>query len=292
MRGRIPNKKITKLIKNYGTTKLFSIELNPYMGIVDFHLIDKIRPKFISVTWIGRKNEIKDEPSLILAEKLILKGYVVLLHIPAGCYTAPEMEKILTRARNFGVRNIFAMKGGGKMVASLKDYCDFPSADAFIKYIKTFFGDTFDIVTTGFPNINPWSRTIENEMLFLKQKVVSGATLIITQACLDAEKYIEFKKTCITYAIDIPIITGILILKSYQDFLKILNMSVVYNKEVIREARLQRKRGKKYIKSFARHTTINIIKRNVECQQFAGVHIFTMNNLDLTFNILKESGII
>ncbi|KAL3280809.1 hypothetical protein HHI36_004040 [Cryptolaemus montrouzieri] len=189
-----PNEKLTEIIRKIGVKKLISIEINPYLP-VDYQLIAKIAPNFCSVIWIARPNDSKNPRMLnplIVSKELIRRGYTVLVHIPGIFYSRHEMKNILTILKEYGIRNIFAMRGGGPWL-KIKN-ADFSLAQIFIEFIRDEFRGYFDIIIAGFPNVHPASNSMEQEMFFLRNKIVSGANIILTQACMTPERYLNYKK--------------------------------------------------------------------------------------------------
>ncbi|XP_044751785.1 methylenetetrahydrofolate reductase-like [Coccinella septempunctata] len=282
-----PNKKLTEIIQHLGKEKTISVELNPYKTI-DYNILTRINPSFCSVTWIANRNDPKNPrllPPIMVAKDLIRKGYVVLVHIPGIFYTRDRMRNILLVLKEIGVRNIFAMRGGGPWLKI--DHCDFPFAQDFIEFISSEFGNYFEIVIAGFPHIHPATGSMENEMFFLRQKVEAGASLIFTQACMSPQRYLNYRRICTEYAIDIPIIFGLLMFRSYNDFVRVKRMCCFIDKSVYRAA-LQAKRSRQS-KQHGRKWTNYLIRELLKSDLTVGVHIFTQNFFELANNILIES---
>lgn len=282
-----PNKKLTEIIGRLGKEKMISVELNPLKPI-DYNVLKKINPSFCSITWIARQNDPKN-PRLLTSVKLskdfIRRGYVVLVHIPGIFYTKDFMRNILQILKEYGVRNIFAMRGGGPWLKI--EHCDFPFAQDLIQFIRGEFGSYFEIVVAGFPHVHPATGSMEYEMFYLRQKIEAGASLIFTQACLSPQRYLDYRKICTNYAIDIPIIFGMLMFRSYNDFVRVKKMCRFIDKDVYRAA-LQAKRARQS-KQHARKWTNYLIKELLKSDLTVGVHIFTQNCFELAKNILNES---
>lgn len=283
-----PNKKLSEIINNLGKGKLVSVELNPYKPI-DYNILNRINPSFCSVTWIAGRNDPKNPrllPPIKTAKDLIRRGYLVLVHIPGIFYTKESMRNILLVLKEYGVRNIFAMRGGGPWLKI--ENSDFPFAQDFIEFISSEFGDYFEIVIAGFPHVHPATRSMEEEMFFLRQKVLAGASLVCTQACMSPERYLNYRRTCTEYAIDVPIIFGLLMFRSYNDFVRVKRMCCFIDKNVYKAA-LQAKRAHQ-TKQHGRRWTRHLIKELLKDELTVGVHIFTQNLFELANNILTETN--
>jgi methylenetetrahydrofolate reductase (NADPH) len=72
----------------------------------------------------------------------------------------------------------------------------------------------------GHPEGHPSSRSLEEELEHLKQKVDAGADFIVTQFFYDADKFLQYVKRCRDIGIDCPIIPGIMPIQSYSTLTK------------------------------------------------------------------------
>ncbi|KAL3280810.1 hypothetical protein HHI36_004041 [Cryptolaemus montrouzieri] len=282
------NERITNLIKKAGRKKLISIELNPYKPI-DFNLVKLIDPSFCSVLWIARKNEANDPKrleSVIISKELVRRGYTVLVHVPGLFYSKTKAKIILNTLKDYGVRNLFILRGVGPWIEI--ENCEFPFAVNLIQFVRNEFHNYFDIVTAGFPHVHPATRTMEDEMYFLRQKVISGANIIMTQACLTPERYRNYKRLCVKYAIDVPIICGVLMLRSWNDFIRIKRMSCFIDKDVMKSAVVAKRQHNE--RDHGRNHTKLIISQILDDELLTGVNILTQNYLELAKNILEETN--
>jgi len=68
---------------------------------------------------------------------------------------------------------------------------------------------------SGYPEKHKDCDTYTNDLKYLKAKVDAGADLIITQLCYDAKTYLKFIKDCRDIGIMIPILPGLMPIRSY-----------------------------------------------------------------------------
>ncbi|KAK9871081.1 hypothetical protein WA026_011362 [Henosepilachna vigintioctopunctata] len=283
------NEKLTNIINKIGRKKLVSLELNPYIPI-DYRNVCELNPSFCSVVWLARRNEtenLKLLPPIVITKKLIELGYTILIHLPGIFYTEKKMHDILSLLKIYGVRNIFAMRGGDPHLKI--ENCDFPFALDIIKFIRKDFGDYFDIATTGFPHIHPSSTSAEDDMCNLKKKILFGATLVITQACVNSTVYLDFSKNCIKYAIDVPIIYGLSMFRSCKDFMRIFKMSLFVDEEEMLTIQRCIKGPKRKI--FLRNKSKYLVQQLLNDDLTVGVHLFSRNHFDLIKNVLTEINV-
>lgn len=106
-------KNLLQLTKTDG--KSFSVELLPSPSL-RLDQLPVFHVTFYSVIW--RQTEEtpvkspKDLPAIVVSKKLIEKGYPVLLHLAGRYLKENETLGILNEAKDIGVRDIFALKGG------------------------------------------------------------------------------------------------------------------------------------------------------------------------------------
>lgn len=94
----------------------YSVEVSPGKDL-DFDLLSELKPRFCSVTWrVKSENDylenVENSTPLLLAEKLQQRGHDVILNIPGKHFCKDNVLTILNKARNIGVRGIFAIQGG------------------------------------------------------------------------------------------------------------------------------------------------------------------------------------
>ena len=78
----------------------------------------------------------------------------------------------------------------------------------------------FPLFQAGHPEGHPSSRSQEEELQHLKEKVDAGADFIITQFFYDVEKFLHFVQRCRGVGIACPIIPGIMPIQSYTTLIK------------------------------------------------------------------------
>ncbi|CAF5142036.1 unnamed protein product, partial [Rotaria sp. Silwood1] len=86
---------------------------------------------------------------------------------------------------------------------------DFRYASDLVKFIRENFGDYFVICVAGYPKGHPDSKTYEEDLHYLKEKINCGADFIITQLFFQAETFLKFQSDCQAVGITCPIIPGI-----------------------------------------------------------------------------------
>ncbi|XP_017791331.1 PREDICTED: methylenetetrahydrofolate reductase-like [Habropoda laboriosa] len=144
-------------VKNNDFYKSFFIEM------------DKYRPLFYALTW-HTKNEVND--SLYLDIFNIVSNNT-LIHLIANNLTRADVRFILKKAFDYGIRNIFVLRGDSTNTSS-----DFPYAVDLVRFIRNQFGDIFCICVAGYPEMHLESPSKEMDLFYLKEKVDKHDQLI------------------------------------------------------------------------------------------------------------------
>ncbi|KAL1514102.1 hypothetical protein ABEB36_003419 [Hypothenemus hampei] len=260
-----------------------SVELSPNNNI-EMDILEKIRPCFVAVTWLGNPHldtRTEDIPAVVLARKLLQHNHPVLLHLAGRNISKERMFEILTYLKSIGVKNILALQGDWIHVLEKDDSkCDFPYTSDLVLFIKTTFGNDFSVGVTGYPSVQPRSQNIHEDLKFLKLKVTNGADFIVTQAEFAYEPVESFACLCKQNDIHIPILPGIFILKSYKSFVDIAKYCAFKLPQDVHNYLERYQDDERVVKEFGLDLAINLAKKYLcNPELFAGVHIFSMNDL-------------
>ena len=96
----------------------------------------------------------------------------------------------------------------------------FSHAVDLIKYIRQCYGDYFDIGVAGYPEGHPEALDIATDIQYLKQKIDTGATFVITQMFYDVDNFLDWVTQCRAVGIHVPIIPGIMPITSWTTLLR------------------------------------------------------------------------
>jgi len=184
-------------------------------------MVQKLSPIFIDVTW-GSNYRTTCDKSLSLAEYAQRYCSIdVLLHITCIGMTYDKIKYVLDRAKLAGIQNILCLRGDITSRDKTKTNGDCEYAIDLIKYIKKNYGDYFCIGIAGHPESHPLSNSIDDEMIYLKEKVDVGIVdFILTQFFYDVSKFISYVKRCREYDILCPIIPGMMPIMSYTTLIR------------------------------------------------------------------------
>lgn len=127
-------------------------------------------PAFVSITWhVGHLRDDK-HPALELGARVrAALGVPVLLHIAAGRMTRSQVRRVLEACLAVGITNIFALRGDDET----DEGSDFHHASDLVYFIRENYGSQFCVGVAGYPSMHPESTSLEEDIFYLKQKVIS-----------------------------------------------------------------------------------------------------------------------
>lgn len=238
--------KVTEHIKNANGNTLFSFEiLPPLKGQHIQSIFDNIdplmefKPPFIDVTYhreeyvfkaqengLLKKQVVKKRPGTVGICAAIQNKYQVdaIPHILCGGFTIEDTENFLIDLDFLGIQNVMALRGdavktetyfvpeteghayANELVSQIQDlnngiYLD----DELLNTSKT----NFCTGVAGYPEKHMEAPSLESDIHFLKKKIKSGATYIVTQMFFENQKFFQFVDKCRKEGITVPIIPGL-----------------------------------------------------------------------------------
>jgi methylenetetrahydrofolate reductase (NADPH) len=237
--------KVIDIIQNAGKT-VFSFELLPPMKGNDagklFQTIESLTefdPKYINITTHRDELEFKEMPDGSIVKRTVRKrpgtvaiaasiqhkyGIPVVPHILCGGFSKSETEHVLIDLNFLGIRNVLALRGDGvkgqhvfqpeknghananQLVQQIKDLGKGKYLEEDLKNNAPL---EFCIGVAGYPEKHFEAPNMEQDLLYLKQKVDAGADYIVTQMFFDNQDYFDFVKKCREAGISVPIIPGL-----------------------------------------------------------------------------------
>ena len=138
-----------------------------------------------------------------------------MAHLSCVGETTEGLIEILDRLEAAGIENVLALRG------------DPPRGEAEFKRpeggldsaadLAAFISERYPFAIGGacFPEVHPEAPSLEADLAYLKTKVTSGATFLITQLFFDNRVYFEFVGAARAAGIDVPIIPGVIPITSY-----------------------------------------------------------------------------
>ncbi len=270
--------KISDIYKN--NKKTLSFEIFPPKKDSKLKNIDEtlgilceLNPDYISVTF-GAGGSSNCNRTIELAKKIKYEYHIEpVVHLTCLQYNKTEIDAFAKVLTDEGIENILALRGDKNADISGKE--DFKHASDLIMYLKP--KNNFCFLGACYPECHPESENRVYEMKYIKEKVDSGAQILLSQLFFDNEQFFRFVEDCRIAGINVPIIPGVIpVINAAQikrmittcgatfpiRFQKIIN-KYENNKETLFDAGM----------SYALSQIIDLLVSDI-----AGIHLYTMNN--------------
>ncbi len=241
-------------------------------------------PDLISVTY-GAGGSSRDNTVEIASGIQNKYNVCGVAHLTCVGTTRENIREILNRLKSNGVRNILALRGDLK---DKSDLGDFHHASELISFIKNEFGNDFDVFAACYPEKHPEAKSVEEDLIHLKEKCDLGVKGLISQLFFDNDIFCEWRERARAMGVTQPIIAGIMPITSASQIEKVVEMCGASVPERVRRFVNTYGHHQGAVKeagiAYATEQIIDLLARDVE-----GIHLYTMNQADTVRRI--DAGI-
>jgi methylenetetrahydrofolate reductase (NADPH) len=211
--------RIDEIIANRGPT--FSVEFFPpktEQGTKDLYetarVLGELELDFVSVTY-GAGGSTRDgtvEITTALKDDL---GLETMAHLSCVGETTEGLGTTLDRIAAAGIENVFALRGDPPR--GEEDFVQPEGGLGSAAELAAFIGSRWDFAIGGacFPEVHPEAPNLETDLDYLKTKVDSGASFLITQLFFDNQVYFDFVRAARRKGIEVPILAGVIPVASF-----------------------------------------------------------------------------
>lgn len=240
-------------------------------------ILKKYNPVLVSLTY-GANGGTKDMSFELLKTFLDLE-LNVMPHFTCIGSTKELIEHYITQIENMGIENILALRGD-KLDNS--PVCEFNYANELVEFIHEH--STLSIGVAGYPECHIECENIHKDIENLKRKVDMGASAIFTQLFFANEKFYKYVELVRKANINLPIIAGILPIRSQKQVEKMVSLT---HAKIPNRVKDQLNKfpndAKKIGVEFAINQCHDLIDNKVD-----GLHFFTLNHSDQVSEILDN----
>jgi len=237
--------KVAEILKNTTSTRVSFEILPPLKGNSIESIYNSLEPllefnpPYINVTYHCEEVIYKQHSSGLLEKRVVRKrpgtvaisaalqfrfGIEVVPHIICGGFSREETENALIELNFLGIHNILAVRGdadkttrmfipekNGHEHASdlLKQIMDMNRGKYLDEELENHNCTRFSVGIAGYPEKHAEAPNMNSDIMFLKQKIETGAEYIVTQMFFDNRHYFRFVDRCRANGIDVPIIPGL-----------------------------------------------------------------------------------
>jgi methylenetetrahydrofolate reductase (NADPH) len=251
--------------------------------------MSNMNPVWVDVTF-GANGSTTENTLAICDEALNKYNVDVMMHLTCTNMTITDLDHVLERMQERGIRNILALRGDPPKQSNEWTQCEggFSHAVDLVRYIRLKYDNFFCIGVAGYPEGHTDSESLEKDMQYLKQKVDAGADLIVTQLFYDTDKFLSFVEKARTMGIDCPIIPGIMPITTFAGFMRMTTMCKTFVPEGILDALTRVKDDDVKVRNLGITLAVDMCTEIIRSGKAEGIHLYTMNNEDNIREIVRR----
>jgi len=152
-------------------------------------------------------------------------GCSVAAHLTCVGSTTDQLRSYLTRAAQLSIENIVALRGDPPVGQSRfrPEPGGLNHANELVALIRREFPQ-FGIAVGGYPETHQEAASAEEDLRYLKQKIDSGADVVVTQLFYNNDDFFRFRDRCADLGIGVPVVPGLLPVTSLAQSEKITSL--------------------------------------------------------------------
>jgi methylenetetrahydrofolate reductase (NADPH) len=243
----------------------------------------ELEPDFVSVTYGagGSTRGLTIELTKWIKQEL---GIEAMAHLSCVGATRDELCVILDSLVEAGIENVLALRGDPPRGET--GWRPHPGGLRYSSELAGLIAERYPVSVGAacFPEVHPEAPDLASDLRFLKRKVDSGASFLITQLFFDNEAYFRFVEEARASGIDLPIIPGIMPITDLAQIKTITGMCGAYIPESLLEL-LERAPGPEAV------LQLGVSYATLQCAELLargapGIHFYTLNRSPATRAIL------
>ncbi|HEY3727660.1 MAG TPA: methylenetetrahydrofolate reductase [NAD(P)H] [Solirubrobacteraceae bacterium] len=246
----------------------------------------QLDPSFVSVTYGagGSSRSRTLELTKWIKQEL---GIEAMAHLSCVGATREELAKILDDMSEAGIDNVLALRGDPPRGET--DWQPHPGGLRYSTELAALIHDGYAHVSIGgacFPEIHPEAPDLAHDLRFLKDKLDSGVSFLITQMFFDNELYFRFVEEARAAGIEAPILPGVMPITDLRQIKTITGMCGATIPQDLREALEWRSHDPDAV------LQLGVSYATLQCAELLargapGIHFYTLNRSHATRAILS-----
>jgi methylenetetrahydrofolate reductase (NADPH) len=151
-------------------------------------------------------------------------GLETMAHLSCVGETREGISATLDRIAEAGIENVFALRGDPPRGETdfVQPEGGLGSAAELAGFISA--GWDFTIGGACFPEVHPEAPDLDTDLAYLRTKVDSGASFLITQLFFDNQVYFDFVAAARARGIEVPIVAGVIPVASFAQTKRICDL--------------------------------------------------------------------
>ncbi|XP_074626835.1 methylenetetrahydrofolate reductase (NADPH)-like isoform X1 [Acropora palmata] len=263
------------------------------MGIIG-RVNEHCTPLFCGITWRPSHEPLSDkcqqEPSTLVVSvaAIDLYGQNIMIHIPSGNTSKSQVVEHLTRAKDFGIGSVLAVRGDESPEGDESKEDGFAYTVDLVKFIRSEFGDHFTLGVVGY--LASDVQSYEEDLKHLKEQVDAGADLIITQMFFEVKAFFKFVEDCQQYGINVPIIPAIFPIQDFNSLRQLKRSARMDIPQWLLDILTPMKDNSAEVMNYGIKYAAQMCKELLDSGHVHGLHFYTLNREMSVSEILKKLG--
>ncbi len=241
------------------------------------------KPEYFSVTY-GAGGSTQ-EKTLATVRALRARGYEVAPHMSCVGAGRNTIDSLVSTYLDLGIKRIVALRGD--LPSGMVQGGDFRYASDLVQYLRQQYGDKLHIEVASYPEVHPSATSHKTDLAALQAKFANGANAAITQFFYNADAYLDHVQQARQLGIDQPIVPGIM---PIHNFSSISRFAEGCGAEI---PRWLSKRMQEFGDDSASVRALGLevverILRQIEVANMHSVHFYTMNQSELSLELIRR----
>lgn len=245
-----------------------------------------LEPDFMSVTY-GAGGSSRERSVEIAAELKRRWGIIPLAHLTCTGSSREEIDDVLDRLKETGVRNVLALRGDPPADGSPVAESPFRYAADLVEYLHSRNPGEFCVTAAAYPEVHVECESAEKDIEHLKRKVGCGVDILVSQLFFDNEIFFRFADKLDRAGISVPLVAGIMPILKVSQISRIVSLcgASIPPRSARLMARYEHSPEALYQAgiAYATEQIVDLVAWGVR-----GVHLYTMNRPDAARSIMAN----
>ncbi len=245
----------------------------------------QLGPDFVSVTYgAGGSSQGRTlELTKWIKQEL---GIEAMAHLSCLGATRDELHAIVEDMQRAGIENILSLRGDPPR--GVESWEPHPGGLSYSTELAAMIRADFDLCIGGacHPEVHPEAPDLAHDLHFLKQKVDSGVSFLVSQVFFDNDHYFRFVDEARAAGIEVPILPGIMPITDLRQIKTITGMCGATIPQALMEDLEWRSRDPDAVQQ------LGVSYSTLQCAELLargapGIHFYTLNRSHATRAILS-----
>jgi methylenetetrahydrofolate reductase (NADPH) len=247
--------------------------------------LQAFEPDFASVTY-GAGGSTRDRTIEVTKWLKLDLGIEAMAHLSCVGSSRDELHEILAGIAEAGIENVLALRGDPPRGET--EWRPHPGGLHYSTELAALISERYPLAIGAacFPEVHPEAPDLAHDLRFLKAKLQSGASFLITQLFLDNELYFRFVEEARAAGVDVPIIPGVMPITDVSQIKTITGMCGASIPQALLEALEWRASDPDAV------LQLGVAYATLQCAELLargapGIHFYTLNRSPATRAILS-----